>query len=306
MLKIFQFNCQDLYIFLDKYQGEDLYELFPPKWQLFSSSFYPNKSLEKLFAIKEMIQKLAPDILFLVEVGGKESLDNFNKYFLNDQFKVFCEPSNSDRGIDTGYMIRKRLPYKVSIKNHVKPILASGKKFSRGLLELRLSLNDKLIYINYLCHLKSKLNLKREDFEGRSQRAAEIKYITDLFVKNTKKYEKIPITISGDFNGIIYKDETEEEFKQLMSTGLKDVFEILDRPLEKRMSYCYFNRQGTKFPMQLDYFFISPKFANLVSNNSTLLGFEAPYLDTFDLPSTLIEKRKLPSDHYPLLIELKV
>ena len=52
MLKIFQLNCQDLSVFMDKYDGEDLEELFPPKWQLFSSSFFPNKPLEKLIEIK--------------------------------------------------------------------------------------------------------------------------------------------------------------------------------------------------------------------------------------------------------------
>jgi hypothetical protein len=306
MLKIFQLNCQDLYLFLDKYKGEDLETLFPPKWQLFTSSFFPNKPLDKLFALKEMIQSLDPDLLFLVEVGGTESLRNFNKYFLNNQYTVYCEASNSDRGIDTGYMVHKRLPYKVSLKNHVKPILSSGKKFSRGLLELRLSLNDKIVYINYLCHLKSKLNMNRVDFEGRGQRAAEVEYISNLYAKMSKKYESIPITISGDFNGVIYKEDTEEEFKDLIATGVKDIFEILDKPIEKRMSYCYFNFQGTRFPMQLDYFVIDPKFKSRIGSESTLIGFLPPYIDTFDLPDTLKEKRNLPSDHYALLVFLDI
>jgi hypothetical protein len=291
---------------LDKYQGEDLETLFLPKWQLFTSSFFPNKPLDKLFAIRDMIQELDPDLLFLVEVGGAESLENFNKYFLNDEYKVYCEPSNSDRGIDTGYMVHKRLPYQVKIKNHVKPVLSSGKKFSRGLLELQLSLDSKIVYINYLLHLKSKLNMKRTDFEGRGQRAAEVEYISNLYSKTSKKFDRVPITISGDFNGVIYKEDTEEEFKDLMETGVQDVFEILNKPIEKRMSYCYFNFQGTRFPMQLDYFMISPSFTDKIGQDSKLIGFQAPYLDTFDLPNSLKEKRDLPSDHHPLLIYLKI
>ena len=307
MLKIFQLNCQDLYVFLDKYNGEDLESLFPPKWQLFTSSFFPNKPLDKLFDLKKMIESIDPDILYLTEVGGVESLRNFNKYFLCEQFNVYSEASNSDRGIDLGYMVNKRVPYKVTIKNHVKATLTNGKRFSRGVLELRLTLNDKLLYINLLCHLKSKLNLKRQDFEGRGQRQAELDYLKDLYIKYSNKYKQIPITISGDFNGIIYKQETEVEFENLLnSTKLLDVFEHLDTPLEKRMSYCYFNYQGSRYPMQLDYFLVDTKDKSRIGSNSRLIGFTPPYIDTFELPSNLIEKRTLASDHHPLLVYLKI
>ena len=306
MLKIFQLNCQDLYVFLDKYNNEDLETLFPPKWQLFTSSFFPNKPLDKLFALKDMIQSLDPDLLFLVEIGGKESLDNFNRYFLDDQYHVFSEPSNSNRGIDTGYLVHKRLPFKTEIRNHIKPKLSSGNKFSRGVLELRLYRDDQLIYINYLCHLKSKLNLKRVDFEGRGQRAAEIEYLANLYKLTSKKYQNIPISISGDFNGIIYKEDTEPEFDSFKSTDLKDIFEYMDEPLEKRMSYCYFNYQGARYPMQLDYFLIGEKFSKNIGPKTSMVGFEPPYYDTFELPTSLNDKRKLASDHFPLLIYLKL
>ncbi len=307
MLKIFQLNCQDLYLFMDKYNGEDLETLHPPKWQLFTSSFFPNKSLKQLYELKEMINEIDPDVLFLTEVGGPESLENFNSFFLSNKYKIYCEPSNSDRGIDLGYMVKKGLKYKVQIKNHTKPILQNGKKFSRGVMELRLSLDDSFVYVNFLCHLKSKLNLKRVDFEGRGQRAAEINYLRDLYLKTSKKYDRIPVTISGDFNGVIFENETEEEFLPLLeSTKLKDVFELLKRPIEQRMSYCYFNRQGTRYPMQLDYFLIDEKFSHRLSSESTLLGFSPPYTSTFELPDSMKEKRDLPSDHFPLFIKLKL
>lgn len=307
MLKIYQLNCQDLYLFMDKYNGEDLETLHPPKWQLFTSSFFPNKSLKQLYELKEMILDLDPDVLSLTEVGGPESLENFNHFFLEDKYKVYCEPSNSDRGIDLGYMVKKDLKYKVEIKNHVKKRLENGKKFSRGVMELRLSLDESYVYINFLCHLKSKLNLKRVDFEGRGQRSAEINFLRDLYLKTSSKYDKIPISISGDFNGIIFEDETEEEFLPLLSaTNLKDVFDLQNKPIELRMSYCYFNRQGSRYPMQLDYFLIDEKFSSLIDKETTLLGFKPPYTDTFELPNSMKEKRDLPSDHFALLIKLKI
>jgi hypothetical protein len=292
---------------MDKYNGEDLETLHPPKWQLFTSSFFPNKSLKQLYELKEMILDLDPDVLSLTEVGGPESLENFNHFFLADKYKVYCEPSNSDRGIDLGYMVKKDLEYKVEIKNHIKKRLENGKKFSRGVMELRLSLDDSYVYVNFLCHLKSKLNLKRVDFEGRGQRSAEINFLRDLYLKTSEKYDKIPISISGDFNGIIFEDETEEEFLPLLSaTNLKDIFDLQNKPIEMRMSYCYFNRQGARYPMQLDYFLIDEKFSSLVDKESTLLGFKPPYTNTFELPESMKEKRDLPSDHFALLIKLNL
>lgn len=293
---------------MDKYNGENLEELFPPKWQLMTASFFPNKDLIKLFQIADMIEELSPDILMLVEVGGKESLENFNQYFLKNQYNILIEPSNSDRGIDLGYMIKKSLPLKAKLVSHTKSRLDNGNKFARGAFELQLYSQDKLVLINYLCHLKSKLNLKRNDFEGRSQRAAEVNYLVKEFKKKSNKFEEIPIMISGDLNGVIFKSETEEELKPLVEeTPLLDVLEILDIPTEKRMTYCYFNRLQNRYPMQLDYILLDKKFAYLVDPEKTkIIGFTSPYIDTFEMPQSFQEKRNLPSDHFPVLLTINL
>lgn len=293
---------------MDKYNGENLEELFPPKWQLMTASFFPNKDLIKLFQIADMIEELSPDILMLVEVGGKESLENFNQYFLKNQYNILIEPSNSDRGIDLGYMIKKSLPLKAKLVSHTKSRLDNGNKFARGAFELQLYSQDKLVLINYLCHLKSKLNLKRNDFEGRSQRAAEVNYLVKEFKKKSNKFEEIPIMISGDLNGVIFKSETEEELKPLVEeTPLLDVLEILDIPTEKRMTYCYFNRLQNRYPMQLDYILLDKKFASLVDPEKTkIIGFTSPYIDTFEMPQSFQEKRNLPSDHFPVLLTINL
>ena len=287
---------------MDKYNDENLSQLFPPKWQLMTTSFFPNKSLDSLFHIADLIQLLKVDIIMLVEVGGKESLENFNQYFLNNEFDIQLEESNSDRGIDLGYLIRKDLGVKTKLISHKDKVLSNKKKFARGAFELQIFKDDSLIHINFLCHLKSKLNLRRNDFEGRDQRAAEVNYLVELYQKRSSKYQDIPITISGDLNGIIYKEETEQELDPLISqTDLKDIFEHMDNPVEQRYTYCYFNRLNQVYPMQLDYFLISNKFVSMIDYKATqVLGFKSPYIDTFKLPSSLQDKNKLPSDHFPI------
>lgn len=307
-LSLLLFNCQDLYVFMDKYNGEDLENLFPPKWQLMTSSFFPNKPLDKLFAIADMVKEVSPDILMLVEVGGKESLENFNKYFLNDEYFVLLEPSNSDRGIDLGYMIKRNLDVQAQLIPHTSKRLSNGNRFARGVFELNLFKQDKLVFKNYLTHLKSKLNLGGGDFEGRTQRGAEVEYLVNLYNKDLKNHPDTPILFSGDFNGVVYKNETEEELMPIVDkTKLEDIFEILDRPIEKRMTYCYFNRVNQRHPMQLDYIFMNTKFKSLIIPEKTqILGFLSPYIDTFDLPTTYKEKVNLPSDHMPVRCTIKI
>lgn len=293
---------------MDKYNGEDLETLFAPKWQLMTSSFFPNKSLDKLFAIADMVKEIAPDILMLVEVGGKESLENFNKYFLDNKYDVLLEPSNSDRGIDLGYMVKKDLPIEAKLISHTKKILSNKKKFARGVFELQLFKDEKLVFKNYLSHLKSKLNMNGKDFEGRAQRGAEIEYLVSLYNKDLKSFPDIPICFSGDFNGIVYKRDTEEELKPIVDkTQLLDVFEILDFPIEKRMTYCYFNRVNQRHPMQLDYIFLNKKFkSSIITEETQILGFTYPFTDTYELPASFKEKRDMPSDHMAVRCTLKI
>ena len=147
-LNIILLNCQDLYIFMDKYKGEDLDTITPPKWQLLSTSFFPNKNLEKVNQLSKFFLHHKADILMLTEVGGKESLENFNKFFLQDKYKVLLEPSNSDRGIDLGYLVKKDLEVETQLISHTKAKLENGKKFARGVFELRLIKNNKPIIEN--------------------------------------------------------------------------------------------------------------------------------------------------------------
>jgi len=303
-LNLLVFNVQDMYIFMDKHKDEDINEISAPKWQLLSTSFYPNKDLEKLRHIQALIELKKPDIIMLVEVGGFQSLKNFNKHFLNDDYKVFLEPSNSDRGIDLGYLVKRSLDVEVDFKAYTKNRLKNGRKFARGVFELQIRREEKIAAIFYLTHLKSKLDMKKVDHEGRSQRGAEVTFLKDLYLKKQNKYQDVPILLCGDFNGIIYGDETEQELLPLIqNTGLKDVLDHLEKSSDDRSTYVYFNRHGNRFPMQLDYILINSKFSHMIdTQNTQVLGYGPDFSHIF--PSDLTEKRKHPSDHFPLFCKL--
>lgn len=303
-------NAQDLFLFMDKHNHDELpvTELTEIKWQLMSSSLFSNKSKEKCQILALTIKEANADIVMVTEVGGPESLANFAKYVLDDEYFALSLPSNSDRGIDLGYLVRRSLPYKVDIHSHIDyPLPLPAKRFSRDVLRLDLSENGSMKMILLLVHIKSKLDLKRADFEGRTRRVLEVKGLLEIYQKLTADYPKIPILIGGDMNGHAGEKDTEEEFKPIYeTTDLKDCAFLANIPEEDRFSYIYFNRGGNRFVQQIDYLFISEKFKDLLiptecyfPRYKNLTGAPLP------IPKRMEQKNILPSDHYPFVAGIK-
>lgn len=310
-LKVMVLNAQDLFLFMDKHNHEtsSVTELTEIKWQLMSSSLFMNKSKEKCQVLANTIKDAQADIVMVTEVGGPESLSNFAKYLLDDQFLALSLPSNSDRGIDLGYLVRKDLPYALDIHSHVNfPLPHPARKFSRDVLRLDLKENGQMKMIFLLAHIKSKLDLKKTDFEGRTRRVLEVKGLVDIYQELKGRYPDLPILIGGDMNGHAGETDTEEEFRPIYEhTDLKDIAYLTKIPEEERFSYIYFTRGGNRFVQQIDYLFISEKFQSLLDpmecyfpRYKNLLGAPLP------IPKRMEQKSALPSDHYPFLATLRV
>jgi endonuclease/exonuclease/phosphatase family metal-dependent hydrolase len=309
--KIMVLNAQDLFLFMDKHDHRALpvMDLNEIKWQLMSSSLLSNKSKEKCQILANTIREAQADIVMVTEVGGTESLSNFARYVLNDDYFAIGLPSNSDRGIDLGYLIKKTLPYKFDPISHVDYKLPEpARRFSRDVLRLDMKEDGQIKVIFLLVHIKSKLDMRRTDFEGRTRRVLEIKGLVEIYNDLAKTYPKIPILVGGDFNGIAAETETEEEFRPLYEmTDLKDIAYLALVPNEDRFSYIYFNRGGNRFVQQIDYLFISEKFTSRLDiaecyfpRYKNLNGAPLP------VPKRVEQKNTLPSDHYPFVATLRI
>lgn len=294
-LKILLWNLQDFFVFMDKYKGEDLSKMPEQKWQLLSDSIKINKPLDKVRDIQYLIQKVDPDICLFTEVGGKESLESFNQHFLRGSYQVLHHSSNSDRGIDLGCLAKLSSQYSIKSKFH------SHKVFARGVQQIDLQVNNfNLSFL--LTHLKSKLNLRKEDFEGRSQRLKEVEKLTQI-TKDLQRKQQKEVIITGDLNGVIYKADTEQELAPFaQNLGLFDVLEHLDRSIFDRATYIYYNRLGQETLMQLDYFLMSKELAKCIAPETKVLSFEGEH--RVNIPKDRQEKMAHPSDHYPLYLEL--
>lgn len=306
-MKIMVLNAQDLFLFMDKHDESSIHELTEIKWQLMSSSLFSNKSKDKCLMLSQTILNSGADIVMMTEVGGPESLANFAKYLLNDEYLAMSLPSNSDRGIDLGYLIKKTLHYEVDIHTHVDfPLPFPARRFSRDVLRLDLKQQGEIKAILLLVHIKSKLDLKKADFEGRTRRILEIKGLINIY--NDLLHFNVPILIGGDFNGHAGERDTEEEFRQIYEeTDLKDIAYLAQIPEEERFSYIYFTRGGNRFVQQIDYLFISEQFAHLIEASECYfpryMNLEGRPLP---VPKKYEQKNMLPSDHYPFLATLKL
>jgi endonuclease/exonuclease/phosphatase family metal-dependent hydrolase len=310
-MKVMVLNAQDLFLFMDKHDHGKIAvtELTEIKWQMMSSSLFSNKSKEKCQILAGAILEANADIVMVTEVGGPESLTNFATYVLNDEYFALSLPSNSDRGIDLGYLIKRSLPYTFDIHSHIDYRLPEPAwRFSRDVLRLDLKDQDDTKMILLLVHIKSKLNLRGADFEGRGRRVLEVKGLVEIYQNLQLKHPEVPILVGGDMNGHAGEKDTEEEFKPIYeTTDLKDIAFLAKIPDEDRFSYIYFNRGGNRFVQQIDYLFISEKFSNRIDplecyfpRYKNLTGSPLP------IPRRMEQKNILPSDHYPFLATIKI
>lgn len=298
------FNVQDMFVFMDKYQGEQVKDLNEYQWQNLTTSLYGHKELSKVIEVAESIKDVNPEVLMLIEVGGRDSVENFNIHFLDKAYKIFHHPSNSDRGIDVAFLVKKESHFLVDLKSYTNFYLSNNRKPSRGFFKLKLKHKNKTKLSIILTHLKSKLDLKKEDFEGRGQRKAEVEFLTKQILQHHKNY---PLLIAGDLNGIIYKDQTDEELKVFEKLEMYDVLELIDTPIDQRCTFVYFNKASQRFLMQLDYILIHKNFKDLVDKSSTYVyRFKSNQKIDMGLPDNRLQKSYYPSDHFPLVLNLRL
>jgi hypothetical protein len=321
-LKFTLLNVENLFLLFDKKPDASSLKLEEAQWQKLSTSIYENKPLAKVLELQRTVKDINPDVLMLCEVGGEESLKNFNELFLGNQYSTALVEGNSDRNIDVGFLIRKSLPIYFDLQsNKNRPINfnysqdlyrekpLTSLKFSRDVVELKLFKNnrDNPFLIILLGHLKSHLDPEKKDAHGYERRKAELKTLLEIHAELAKTYPSTPQIVAGDFNGNASRHITEEEFRSIYeATQLEDVLHLQDVKPENRWTFCQVRPNNKVDTKQLDYAFLSPQITKLLRPNSSYVyRYKDEYGFEKDKPLTLDAKLSLPSDHYPIVFELE-
>lgn len=330
--KVLVLNAENLFLLSDEKLTTEHLKLDSRQWGLLSTSVFENKPLPKLNALAKIILNESPDLVMLCEVGGLESLQNFNQLFLNSQYSCALIEGNSNRSIDVGFLIKKTQDFYFDIVsnknraiNYLYPHerlsqetdyssklgkLGSSHRFSRDVAELHLFKSDrnKPFAIFMLTHLKSRRDPDHIDPAGFERRQAELKSLIEIYLELENKYQnQVPIAIGGDFNGNASPIETDIEFSDLYKlTKLKDVCALAGLSKADSATYYQINRNSQTEGKQLDYCFLSPQMAPYLLPESVKVFRYVDHLGLpMDPPTTIDTKLNLPSDHYPLLFTLQ-
>ena len=324
-LKFTFLNAENLFLLFDRPAKPEMTKADETEWQSLSTSIFPNKPLKKVKELAAVIQDINADIVMLCEVGGPESLMNFNQLFLNQAYSPIAIEGNSDRNIDVGFLIKKNSPFyfdlasnKNRLINFLYPnernlapgaIKITSHKFSRDVAELRLfkKARDNPFMVLLLTHLKSPLDPERRDPMGSQRRHAELKTLLEIYKEVEALHPDCPVVIAGDFNGNASRVGTDAEFESVyQATHLQDILELQTKPVAERATYYQVRTGGRVEGKQIDYCFLSSRAASYLKPGSAqVYRYKDEFGFAIDIPQTIDAKLNLPSDHYPLVFELE-
>jgi len=291
-IRIATFNAENFYLLLDRdYSSEEFGLISNTDYLDMNKSIYNrNKDLDKIAAIARTILEQDFDFVGLCEVGGLETLVNFNRYYLDGLYECHLHQENSTRGIFVGALVKKGLFTYVRAKN-----MAGA--YSRNLLKLTLGLGPGLgpeptrrqslgsgssELVIFVVHLKSQYG---QDL-GIEQRIREVRQLTRLLGRRA-------CIVMGDFNGILIRGEQQFEFEPLLELPFRDVQEALGIPVAERFTHFYFGARPNF--SQLDYILCSEDIQVL---DGGVIG------DI--IPVNYEQRSRLPSDHLFLRATIRI
>jgi endonuclease/exonuclease/phosphatase family metal-dependent hydrolase len=165
------------------------------------------------------------------------------------------------------------------------------------------------VCIVLLVHLKSQLDRTRIDPGGRDRRRAELEKLITIYNEINDEFGgRVPIMLSGDFNGRAGRPP-ENEFEAIYARStLEDVLQVAEVPNEDRFTHMQLSMSRNRVGLnkQLDYIFIPPSLHKRVNKPETwVYRYKDETGKTMLVPRNLNEKRLLASDHYPVILTLE-
>jgi endonuclease/exonuclease/phosphatase family metal-dependent hydrolase len=201
------------------------------------------------FNTGRVIKEARPDILIVVEVENRPTLQRFNEQVLGAQFQFgyshfLVIDGNDDRGIDVGIM--SRFPI-IEVRSHVDEIGPDGGElFSRDCPEydILLPAGERLVVLPN--HLKSKRNGNGQASQDRRQAQAERAHEIAVAALSRSSF----VLLGGDLNDT----PASQALASLFTDGFQDVMSHPNYPTDRPGTY------ETGLPVhKLDYLIMSPQ-----------------------------------------------
>lgn len=238
----------NLHSYLDAYRVIDGVSQKAPK---------PQAEKQKIL---ETLKRINPDVLGVVEIGGKANLLDFARVLSEGglNYPYMAVSDNNPEYPQTA--ILSKIPMKDVVKDGKESFVYFGEnaKSHRGILVAKFNTQNQDWNFGVL-HLKSRFGAKKRDPNFDIFRKNECEKIAKVLTKYTSKNEAI--IIGGDFN-----DEPHDKaILILKNTGLN----LLPQQDSKGNSYSYYWAKNNE-SRQFDFFLISNKMSDF-TNKATVL-----------------------------------
>jgi len=267
-------------------------------------------SKKPIHFLKEMgniLNELDLDIISLQEVESLEVLRYFNDEFLGSKYEPFLIKGQDQRGIQVAFLVKKDLPFKIEYHSfrEYQGVYKGNKKaiFSRDLplLVLKSQKDEEKVYSVFAgTHFKSMRDSKGDDLSTgkRTAQAIASAEIKDLIKERYGK--NIPFFIMGDFNNDVRKAR---EFSPLRE-DFSDVFDMTDDLIGAgngfgRTTHTYHPRGGKTSRKQIDGIIVD-KDSNVEVLEAGIYRYKDESGKVKPVPDTYDDRKKNPSDHFPI------
>lgn len=270
------------------------------------------KPLVEQKGIARAIADENPDFIVLEEVGGLTVLETFSKNFLNDSYKAYLVPGNDQRGIEIGYLVKRDLPLRITLESHREATWMdptdhrAHRLFSRDAPALMVRAENVaedsaplLILIGN--HAKA-MRDRAGDPKSELLRGAQYDEIGRIIDGYRSTYgADVPLLLGGDFNADVQRAHSIDPVR----TRMADPFDLMKTPDVQRVTHTYHpkdRRQPSEFA-QLDALLVAPALASNIIDIKTY-RYKDKDGDAKPLPTTFDERKKNPSDHFPVVLTL--
>jgi predicted extracellular nuclease len=192
----------------------------------------------------KVINSVRADIISLIEVENKTTLDTFNSQLIKKRYPYSMLIDAFDpRGIDVSLLSRLEM---CDIRTHMFEKVGRSRIFSRDCLEVTIKLpGDDFLYV-FVNHFKSQGYGSQKENDAKRLRQAQ--RVLDIIKERNLDLTKDKVVVLGDFNA---PPESKSLSPLMNLKELRDVLALkIDKP-EERWTYHYDTNQ------QLDFILVS-------------------------------------------------
>lgn len=274
------------------------------------------KPEKETMGVADVLLDVQPDIVLAQEIFRRQALNHLDDQHTGNSYDTIFRHGNDPRGIHLAQMVKKGLPLEFKTISHhnlkwSNPFRGGTEQplFSRDLpvtlVFIKGVKSPVLIYANM--HAKSKRIGDTElPGEGAAIRKAQMEGTARILKQFQAKYgEDIPMLVAGDFNSDVNKENDVAPLRQF----LRNAFDVLNPPVSSRDRTTHVfietdkvSDKQTIHNDQMDAFFVNAAFEKFIINSYVYRYRDQSY--QLPLPKSYEDKKDLPSDHYPIVLEI--